>query len=129
MNSIVIGINNVLWTITAVLCWFYEHPILESIVFITTAICVIDLGIKFRKMNYAIAPFIKAYWLDILFLLPICKMFRACRVIKAGRALKAIDISCDITEMSTNLYSALKHRDGLPRRNHGKPSRRRLRIT
>ena len=110
MNNIILTINNVVWTITAILCWFYENLVIEGIVFVTTVICVIDLGVKFRRLNYAVVPFIKAYWLDILFILPICKMFRAFRVIKAGKILKAIDISCDITEISTNIYSAIKRK-------------------
>jgi hypothetical protein len=59
-------------------------------------------------MNYSIISFGKEYWLDLVFLLPICKMFRACRVIKAGKILKAIDISFDLTEIISNIYSAIK---------------------
>jgi hypothetical protein len=110
MNNIIITINNIVWTITAILCWFYEDPVIEGIVFATTIICVIDLVIKLHKMNYAIVPFIKSYWLDILFLLPICKMFRAIRVIKAGKILKAIDISCDVAEISANIYAVIKRK-------------------
>ena len=110
MNNRMITINNIVWTITAILCWFYENPFIEGIVLVTTIICVIDLIIKFRKMNYSVILFIKSYWIDILFLLPICKMFRAIRVLKAGKILKVIDISCDITEISTNLYSAIKRK-------------------
>ena len=99
-----------MWTITAILCWFYDNSVIDAIVILTTIICVIDLGIKLRKMNYAIIPFVKEYWIDLLFLLPICKMFRAFRVIKAGKILKAIDISFDITEIATNIYSARKNK-------------------
>ena len=110
MNNIILTINNAVWTITAILCWFYETPVIEGIVFVTTVICVIDLGDKLRRLNYTVVPFIKTYWFDILFLLPICKMFRAFRVIKTGKILKVIDISCDITEISANIYGAIKRK-------------------
>ena len=105
-------INDILWLITAIMCVFYEHPVLTAIVVITTIVYGVDLWLKFRAMGYRVAPFIKAYWLDILFLIPICKLFRGFRIIKVGRMLRVVDATCDFTEIAFRAKNALHKKPG-----------------
>jgi len=106
MKTIMI-VNDVLWLVTAIMCIFYEHPVITIIVCITTIIYAIDLFIKFKSMKFNVVPFIKAYWLDILFLIPICKLFRGFRIFKVGRLLMAIDTTCDLTEIVFRVKNAI----------------------
>ena len=108
MNKNFMNFNDVLWIITAVICCFYDHPVITCIVIATTIIYAVDLVIKFRAMKCEVGPFIKAYWVDILFLIPVCKIFRGFRIIKVGRLFKALDVSLDLTEIITRIYNALK---------------------
>ena len=69
----------------------YKQPItrleIENIRNVKNADYAIDLLIKFKNLNWEIKPFFKKYWLDILFLIPICKIFRGFRIFKVGRML------------------------------------------
>ena len=113
MNSVLMSINDLLWLLTAILCVFVEHPAITIIVCLTTAIYALDLWLKFARMGYKPMPFIKTYWLDIIFLIPICKIFRGFRIIKVGMLLRVIDATCDITEIVFRIRTAWRHR------NHG----------
>ena len=104
----IMPINDTLWLITAILYIFYDHPMLTAIVVITTMIYGWDLVKKFRAMDYQVVPFIKAYWLDILFLIPICKLFRGFRILKVGRMLRVIDAACDFTEIAFRIKNAFR---------------------
>lgn len=105
----IMTINDTLWLITAIMCVFCEHPVLTAIVVITTIVYGVDLWLKFRDMGYRVAPFIKAYWLDILFLIPICKLFRGFRIIKVGRMLRGVDAACDFTEIIFRIKNAIQN--------------------
>lgn len=107
MKRPIMIINDALWIVTAILCIFYEHPVITVIVCITTIIYAIDLFIKFKSMRFNVAQFIKAYWLDILFLIPICKLFRGFRIFKVGRVLRVIDATCDFTEIFFRVKNAI----------------------
>lgn len=110
MMKTLLTINDVMWLITAVLCVCYDHPVLTVIVCITTIIYAIDLFIKFKGMNFKVLPFIKAYWLDILFLIPICKLFRGFRIVKVGTLLRVLDTTCDFTEIFFRVKNAVIHK-------------------
>lgn len=90
--KILLLINDIIWIITAILCIFYDNPIITTIVIITTIIYAIDLLIKFKNLNWEFKPFFKKYWLDILFLIPICKIFRGFRIFKVGRMLRLLTL-------------------------------------
>ena len=57
--KILLLINDIIWIITAILCIFYDNPIITIIVIITTIIYAIDLLIKFKNLNWEIKPFFK----------------------------------------------------------------------
>lgn len=105
----VLVINDIIWIITAVLCVFFENPIITCIVIVTTIIYAIDLFIKFKNLNWNVKLFFKQYWLDILFLIPICKIFRGFRIIKVGRILRIADATNDFTEMIFRTVNFIKH--------------------
>ena len=109
MKPIIMTINDALWIITAILCVFVEHPVVTAIVCTTTVIYAIDLWFKFVAMKYRVAPFIKAYWFDILFLIPICKLFRGFRILKVGRMLRFADAVCDFTEIAFRVKTAVQN--------------------
>lgn len=97
-------VNDILWIITAICCVFFDNTIITSIVVLTTIVYAIDLFIKFRKMDYQFKPFIKKHWLDILFLIPVGKIFRGFRIIKVGKLTKALfmmDMANDTVEFIT----------------------------
>lgn len=104
----IMTLNDALWLVTAIMCVFYEHPILTAIVCITTGIYALDLLIKFKGMDFRIIPFIRAYWLDLLFLIPICKLFRGFRILKVGKVLRFADAACDFTEIAFRVKNALQ---------------------
>lgn len=116
MKPAIMTLNDALWLITAILCVFIEHPVLTAVVCATTAIYSLDLWFKFAAMNYKVIPFIKTYWLDILFLIPICKLFRGFRILKVGNLLRVSDAACDFTEIAFRISSAIKANHN---RNHG----------
>lgn len=99
-------INDIVWIITAICCVFFEHPVITGIVVVTTIIYAIDLCIKF-KHSTTVKEFLKNYWLDILFLIPVCKLFRGFRIIKVGRMLRAMDALNDLTELVFRFYNAI----------------------
>lgn len=101
-------INDLIWIITAILCVFYDNPIITTFVIITTVIYAIDLIIKFKQLDWKFVPFVKKYWLDILFLIPICKIFRGFRIIKVGRILRVADAVNDFTEILFRLVKFIK---------------------
>lgn len=103
----IMTINDALWLATAILCVFFENPVLTAIVCITTVVYALDLFFKFKGMGFRFIPFIKAYWLDILFLIPICKIFRGFRILKVGRMLRFADAACDFTEIAFRVKNAL----------------------
>ena len=92
-------INDIVWIITAICCVFFEHPVITGIVVVTTIIYAIDLCIKF-KHSTTVKEFLKNYWLDILFLIPVCKLFRGFRIIKVGRILRTMDALNDLSELA-----------------------------
>lgn len=108
--KILLLINDIIWIITAILCIFYDNPIITIIVIITTIIYAIDLLIKFKNLNWDIKLFFKKYWLDILFLIPICKIFRGFRIFKVGRMLRFADAANDLTEMLFRLIRFFKRK-------------------
>lgn len=108
----IMTINDTLWLITAIMCVFCDHPVLTAIVVITTIVYGVDLWAKFRDMEYRVVPFIKTYWLDILFLIPICKLFRGFRILKVGRMLRVADAACDFTEIAFRAKNALHKKPG-----------------
>lgn len=112
MKSSIMTINDVLWLVTAILCVFVEHPAITAIVCATTVVYAIDLWMKFSAMEYRVLPFIKSYWLDILFLIPICKLFRGFRILKVGWILRFTDAACDFTEIAFRVKNALHKRGG-----------------
>ena len=109
MKRPIMIINDALWIVTAILCIFYDHPVITAIVCITTIIYAIDLFIKFKAMRFNVAKFIKAYWLDILFLIPICKLFRGFRIFKVGRMLRVMDATFDFTELIFRVKNAIQN--------------------
>lgn len=109
MKRPIMIINDALWIVTAILCIFYEHPAITLIVCITTIIYAIDLFIKFKAMRFNVAQFIKAYWLDILFLIPICKLFRGFRIFKVGRMLRVMDATFDFTEIVFRVKNGIQN--------------------
>ena len=109
MKRPIMIINDALWIVTAILCIFYEHPVITLIVCITTIIYAIDLFIKFKAMRFNVAQFIKAYWLDILFLIPICKLFRGFRIFKVGRMLRVMDATFDFTEIVFRVKNGIQN--------------------
>lgn len=102
-------VNDIVWIITAILCVFYDNLAITIIVCITTLIYAIDLGIKFKNLNWNFKQFVKTYWLDILFLIPICKIFRGFRIIKVGRILRIADATNDFSEMLFRFVNFIKH--------------------
>ena len=110
MKHYLMTINDALWLATAILCVFYEHPIITGIVCVTTCVYAIDLYMKLAAMHYKLVPFIKEYWLDILFLIPICKLFRGFRILKVGRLLRITDALCDFTEIAFRIKNAVSNR-------------------
>lgn len=102
-------VNDIIWIITAILCVFFDNTIITTIVIVTTVVYAIDLFIKFKKLNWNVKQFFKQYWLDILFLIPICKIFRGFRIVKTGRLLRIADATNDFTEMVFRLMNFLKH--------------------
>jgi hypothetical protein len=110
MKSVILTINDALWLVTAILCVFVEHPVITGIVCITTIVYAIDLWMKFSAMKYQLRPFIKQYWLDIVFLIPICKLFRGFRIFKVGKLLRVADATCDFTEIAFRLKNAITNR-------------------
>ena len=109
MNKTILAINDFIWIVTAILCIFLDNPVITGIVIVTTIIYAIDLWNKFAKMQYSVIPFIKAYWLDILFLIPVCKIFRGFRILKVGKILRAADATCDFTEIAFRVVNTIKH--------------------
>ena len=103
-------INDLIWIITAILCVFYDNPVITIVVIITTLIYAIDLIIKFKQLDYKFVPFVKKHWLDILFLIPICKIFRGFRIIKVGRILIVADTVNDFTEILFRLIKFIKRK-------------------
>lgn len=112
MKSSIMTINDTLWLVTAILCVFVEHPVITAIVCATTVVYAIDLWLKLAVMEYKVLPFIKSYWLDILFLIPICKLFRGFRILKVGRLLRFVDAACDFTEIAFRVKNALHKKRG-----------------
>ncbi len=101
-------INDILWIITAICCIFFEHHIITIIVVITTIVYAVDLWFKFVKMNYKFKPFFKKHWLDILFLIPICKLFRGFHIIKVGKLLRTMDAINDLSEIIFRFRNAIR---------------------
>ena len=102
-------VNDIIWIITAILCIFFDNPIITVIVIVTTVVYAIDLFVKFKNLNWNVKPFFKQYWLDILFLIPICKIFRGFRIIKVGRLLRMADAMNDFTEIVFRFVNFIKH--------------------
>ena len=92
-------VNDLLWMATAVACVFYENALVTGVVIGTTVVYAVDLLIKFRGMGWRLGAFVRAYWLDILLLVPFVKIFRGLRILKVGRLLSVADSVCDFTEM------------------------------
>ena len=110
MKATILAINDALWLVTAICCIFLDHPVITIIVIITTIVYAIDLWQKLAAMDYKLIPFIKGYWLDILFLIPVCKLFRGLRILKVGRMLRFADAACDFTEIAFRLKNAISNR-------------------
>lgn len=104
------SINDVIWVVVAILCVFFDHPILTALVMVTTAIYTADLVMKFKALHWRLIPFLKVYWLDILFLVPFVKIFRGLRIIKVGKILRAVDATCDFTEIAFRIKNAVLSR-------------------
>ena len=110
MNRIILIINDIIWLITAITCVLIdEHPVITVIVVVTTIIYALDLWAKLAKLNYRLKPFFRQYWLDIVFLIPFCKLCRGFRIFKVGRMLRIADATCDFTEMAFRGVNAVKH--------------------
>lgn len=107
--KILLIVNDIIWIITAILCVFFDNTIITIIIIVTTVVYAIDLFIKFKKLNWNVKQFFKQYWLDILFLIPICKIFRGFRIVKAGRLLRIADATNDFTEMVFRFMNFLNH--------------------
>lgn len=107
--KILLIINDIIWIITAILCVFFDDPIITAVVIATTIIYAVDLFIKFKILNWNVKQFFKQYWLDVLFLIPICKIFRGFRIVKVGRLLRIADVTNDFTEMAFRFVNFLKH--------------------
>ena len=67
-----------------------------------------DLLVKFRAMHWELRPFVRRYWVDILLLVPVVKLFRGLRIIKVGRLLVAADATADFTEMAYRAWHAVR---------------------
>lgn len=106
-----LGINDLLWVVCAIISIFYDNLFIMTVVVLTTIVYAVDLFIKFKQMNYKFLSFVKKYWLDIIFLIPLCKFFRAFRVVKAGKILKLIsfcDTAQDLTELTVRCFNLIK---------------------
>lgn len=101
-------INDIVWIITAICCVFFDNPVITTIVVLTTIVYAIDLWFKFVKMDYKFKPFIKKHWLDVLFLIPVCKLFRGFRIIKVGKILRTMDALNDLSEIIFRIRNAIK---------------------
>ena len=44
-------VNDIIWIITAILCIFFDNPIITVIVIVTTVVYAIDLFVKFKNLN------------------------------------------------------------------------------
>ena len=102
----IIFINDLAWVAIAVLCVFCEHPALTGAIIVSTLIYAADLLVKFRAMHWELRPFVRRYWMDILLLVPVVKLFRGLRIIKVGRLLVAADATADFTEMTYRAWHA-----------------------
>lgn len=97
-------VNDIIWVITAILCVFFDNIVLTCVICVTTIIYFIDLAIKFKCLNYNVKQFFKLYWLDVLFLIPFCKIFRGFKILKVGKMLRFFDITCDFFEIIFRLF-------------------------
>lgn len=104
--------NDVIWISTAIICIFYENAWTTAIVCLTTAVYAIDLFVKLKNLDFNIKEFAKAYWLDVLFLIPFVKIARGFRIFKFGRllgqALKTADVVADLSEMAFRSIKCLQ---------------------
>lgn len=110
--KLLMTINDAVWIVTAILCIFFDNSIITAIVIITTIIYAVDLFVKLKNLNWNFKEFFKSYWLDVLFLIPVCKLFRGFRIIKVGKLLRALDAGSDFTEIFFRLFNFIKRKHG-----------------
>lgn len=107
-------VNDLVWLATSVayMCVDEPSPWMNAGVAATTAVYVFDLGLKFKATGWKMKPFLKKYWLDIVFLIPFVKLFRGMRMFKAGhvlaKALVAADTINDLSEIAFRCRDAVK---------------------